>query len=317
MKLNISVIIPVYNASLYLRKAVNSALQLDDVKEIILAEDHSTDDSLSICEQLVSENSKIKLYQHPDRGNHGAAETRNLGIENASSEYIAFLDADDYYLPNRFQSEKEIFRDPKVEGVFGALGVEYLSEKGKAEFQEKFKNNELTTVQYQAEGKEIFVGLLGLSTKIFGSFFHLNTLTVRRSSLIKYNLFFNKDLRVHQDSDFIIKLSYHCHLKTGIIDKAIAIRGVHDDNRITKIKLYSKKYNERQFLLWKSLFEWSKNQKLDSDVKERIYLQYKAFDLSLKSKFHKIFALLIEIFKKPSILKTKYRFTYLNKYEAS
>ncbi|WP_228446842.1 glycosyltransferase family 2 protein [Chryseobacterium sp. 3008163] len=282
-----------------------------------MAEDASTDASLVLCKQLAQENERVILFQHQDKGNHGAAETRNLGIKKSTSDFIAFLDADDYYLPNRFDAEKTLFNNEKIEGIFGALQTEFITEKGKAEFQEKFKNTELTTVQYQAEGKEIFVGLLGLSTKIFGSFFHLNTLTVRRSSLIKYNLFFNKDLRVHQDSDFIIKLSYHCHLKTGIIDKAIAIRGVHDDNRITKIKLYSKKYNERQFLLWKSLFEWSKNQKLDSDVKERIYLQYKAFDLSLKSKFHKIFALLIEILKKPSILKTKYRFTYLNKYEAS
>lgn len=315
--LNISVIIPVYNAAAFLRKAVESALQFTEVSEVILAEDASTDASLALCKQLVQENERVVLFQHQDKGNHGASETRNLGIQKATSDFIAFLDADDYYLPNRFDAEKTSFHNEKIEGIFGALGTEFITEKGKTEFQEKFKNNELTTVRYEAEGKEVFEGLLGVSTKTFGSFFHLNTLTVRRSSLIKYNLFFNKDLRVHQDSDFIIKLAYHCHLKTGIIDKAIAIRGVHDDNRITKIKLYSKKYNERQFLLWKSLFEWSKNQKLDSDVKERIYLQYKAFDLSLKSKFYKIFALLIEILKNPSILKTKYRFTYLNKYEAS
>lgn len=317
MKLNISVIIPVYNASLYLRKAVNSALQFDEVKELILAEDHSTDDSLSICEQLVSENSKIKLYQHPDKGNHGAAETRNLGIENASSEYIAFLDADDYYLPNRFQVEKEIFKDSKIEGVFGALGVEYLTEKGKQEFQNKFKDSTLTTVNFPEEGENIFKGLLGLTPQVFGTFFHLNTLTIKKSSLMKHNLFFNRDLRVHQDSDFIIKLSYLCYLKSGNITEAIAIRGVHDNNRITKIKLYSKQYNQRQLLLWKSLFDWSKTQNLPADVRGRIYLQFKAFDLSQKDKFNKIMALMIAVFKNPSILKTKYRFTYFTANETS
>lgn len=314
--LKTSIIIPVYNAVSFLRKAVDSALQFEEVAEVILVEDASTDNSLIICQQLASENSKIKLYQHPDKGNHGAGATRNLGIEKANSEYISFLDADDYYLPNRFEAEKEIFRDSKIEGVFGALGVEYLSEKGKEEFQNKFKDNTLTTVNFEAEGKEIFKGLLGLTTQIFGTFFHLNTLTVKKSSLIKHNLFFNQDLRVHQDSDFIIKLSYLCYLKSGNIKEAVAIRGIHDNNRITKIKLYSKQYNQRQLLLWKSLFDWSKTQNLSTDVQERIYLQYKAFDLSQKDKITKIWELIITVVKNPSILKTKYRFTYFTTYEA-
>jgi hypothetical protein len=54
---------------------------------------------------------------------------------------------------------------------------------------------------------------------------------------------------VHQDSDFIIKLAYHCHLKTGNITEAVAMRGIHDDNRITKIVKYSPQYNQRQFLM--------------------------------------------------------------------
>ena len=315
--LNISVIIPVYNASAFLKKAVESALQFEEVAEVILAEDASTDNSLEICKTLERENKRIVLYQHADKRNHGAAESRNLGIQNAKSEFIAFLDSDDYYLSNRFDAEKDIFKNEKNQGVFGALGTEFITEKGKKEFEEKFKNNFLTTVQYSSEGRDIFNGLLGLTQKTFGTFFHLNTLTVRRSALLENHLYFNKDLRVHQDSDFIIKLAYHCHLKTGIIDKAIAIRGVHDDNRITKIKLYSKKYNERQFLLWKSLLEWAETQPLELEAKNRIYLQQKAFDLSLKNKFNKYFALMITVLKNPSILKTKYRFTYLNKYEAT
>lgn len=305
-----SVIIPVYNASKFIEKAVNSALYFDEVQEIILVEDKSSDNSLGICEQLVLHNSRIKLYQHPDKGNHGAGASRNLGMEKANSEFIAFLDADDFYLPNRFEAEKEIFKDLRIEGVFGGLGTEYLTEKGKEEFQNKFKNTDLTTVNFSAEGEDVFRGLLGLTPKTFGTFFHLNTLTVRRSSIIKNNLRFNQNLRVHQDSDFIIKLAYHSYLKSGIINKAVAVRGVHDDNRITKIKTYSKQYNERQYLLWKSLYEWSKMQDLDNHTLRRLYLQYKAFELSLCSPVHKIIKLIPVIIRNPEILKTKYRFTF-------
>lgn len=308
--LEISVIIPVYNASEFLEKAVNSALQFEEVKEIVLIEDQSKDNSLEICQKLVSENPKIKLYQHPDKGNHGAGATRNLGLEKAQSELIAFLDSDDYYLPNRFDIEKNIFNDPEIEGTFGAIGVEYLSEKGKEEFQNKFKNTSLTTVNYPAQGKEIFKGLLGLTSKNFGTFFHLNTLTVRKSAIENHKLRFNEKLRVHQDSDFIVKLAYHCHLKSGKIDEAIAIRGVHDNNRITKIKMYSKEYNERQFLLWNSLYEWSKSQQLDTDTKQHFYLKKKSFELASKKGVGKTIDLFLTVLRNPNILKTRYRFTY-------
>lgn len=307
---DISVIIPVYNASAFLEKSVASALPFEEVKEIILVEDKSTDHSLEICRKLAEQHSKVKLFQHPDQGNHGAAATRNLGIEKSTGNFIAFLDADDYYLPNRFDIEKKAFENPAIDGVFGAITVEYLTEKGKQEFQSKFTNVTLTTVNYPAEGKEVFRGLLGLTTKTFGTFFHLNTLTVRKSALQKNNLKFNEILRVHQDSDFIIKLAFHCHLKSGIIDQPIAVRGVHDDNRITKIIRYSPQYNQRQFLLWNSLYDWSNKNKPDRDAMQHIALQKKAFELSTKKGFSKTAALLAAIVKDPKILKTKYRFTY-------
>ena len=179
-------------------------------------------------------------------------------------------------------------------------------------FLEKFKNVALTTLKKRCEGKEIFRGLIGLDPTI-GTFFHLNSLTIRRKSLEKNKLKFNENLRVHQDSDFITKLAYHCFLKSGIIDKAIAIRGFHDDNRITKIKLYSEKYNERQFLLWNSLFEWSSNLNLPKKEQNIFYLKKNSFQLATESGLKKGFHLLKVFLKNPSILKTKYRFTYLQR----
>lgn len=311
--MKISVIIPVYNAEKYILKAVESALQLDEAYEIILVEDQSPDNVLQICRELAQQHSRVKLFQHPDQGNHGAGASRNLGIEKATGDFIAFLDADDHYLPNRFDAEKELFKDPKIDGVFNAIGTEYLTEKGKEEFQSKFKEISLSTVNYPAEGEEVFKGLLSLSTKTFGTSFHLNSLTVRRTSLEPHQIRFNKDLRVHQDSDFIIKLAYHCHLKTGNITEAVAMRGVHDNNRITKIVKYSPQYNQRQFLLWQSLNQWAISNQIPKKPRKRIYLMYKSFDLSLKKGLFKYCTILGEALKNPEILKTKYRFTYYNR----
>lgn len=310
--LNISVIIPVYNAAAFLTKAVESALQFEEVKEILLIEDCSTDDSFKTCQQLTSENSRVQLFQHPDKGNHGAGASRNLGLKEASQEFISFLDADDYYLPNRFDVEKKLFTNEKIEGVFGAIGKEFLTEKGKKEFQEKFKNVELTTVKKAAEGSDIFYGILGLENS-FGTFFHLNGLTVRTISIHKNQLKFNENLRMHQDSDFIIKLAYHCYLKSGNIEEAIAIRGIHDDNRITKIPLYSEKYNERQLLLWNSVLEWAENFEIKKEYKEHIYLKKKSYEISCEKGYSRYLKLMTTLFSNPKILKTKYRFTYLKK----
>ncbi|OCA80178.1 capsular biosynthesis protein CpsI [Chryseobacterium contaminans] len=311
--MKISVIIPVYNAEKYVSKAVESALQFDEVYEVILIEDHSPDNALQACRELVQKYDKVKLFQHPDKGNHGAGASRNLGIEKATGDFIAFLDADDYFLPNRFTAEKELFKDPKIDGVFNAIGTEYLTKKGKEEFMSNINDSELLTVNYAAEGKEVFRGLLGFTPEAFGSFFTLDALTVRRYSLESKKLRFNEVLRLHQDSDFIIKLSYLCHLKSGIIDIPVAMRGMHDDNRITKIIKYSPQYNQRQFLFWNSLYEWSNTLSLETDIAQHIYLQKKAFELSGKKGISKKIGLLAAILKNPNILRTKYRFTYSHK----
>jgi glycosyltransferase involved in cell wall biosynthesis len=115
--LSVSVIIPVYNAAAYVNKAVESALMQPEVAEILLIEDGSTDNSLAICKTIAEKNDKVKLLFHKNNTNKGAGESRNLGVKNAKSDFIAFLDADDYFLPGRFEAEKKMFTDENVDGV--------------------------------------------------------------------------------------------------------------------------------------------------------------------------------------------------------
>ena len=313
--MTISVIIPVYNAAAFLEKAVHSALQFEEVQEVLLIEDQSTDNSLEVCKKLAQGNSKIKLFQHHDKGNHGAGASRNLGLEKASAEFIAFLDADDFYLPNRFQAEKELFKNEKIEGVFGAIGTAFLSEKGKKEFQEKFKENTLNTVNYEAEGKEIFEGFFG-NGAFLGAFFSLIALTVRRSALEREALKFNEKLRVHQDSDFITKLMYHCHLHTGIIDQPVSMRGVHDDNRITAVKNYSADYYKKQLLLAESRYNWAKAQKeMPIEILSNFRLSFLTYKIGLTRGAMKHLIFIWYSIKNPKLLKTRYRFLALKKQE--
>lgn len=88
-----SIIVPIYNTEKYLDKCIKSVLnQTMSDYELILIDDCSTDDSLTIACKYKSEH--IKVLKNVS--NSGLSETRNLGIKNASGDYIVFLDSDDY-----------------------------------------------------------------------------------------------------------------------------------------------------------------------------------------------------------------------------
>ena len=90
----VSVIVPVYNAQLHLRKCLDSICgQTYPRLQIILINDGSADDSLSICEEYRQKDSRVEIISGE---NHGVSHSRNLGLEAARGEYIQFVDSDDY-----------------------------------------------------------------------------------------------------------------------------------------------------------------------------------------------------------------------------
>ena len=91
----ISIVMPVYNAEDYLRKSIESILhQTYPAWELILIDNGSEDDSFEICQEYARKEERIyTLHQYQ---NKGVSEARNLGVEKATSEYVTFLDADDW-----------------------------------------------------------------------------------------------------------------------------------------------------------------------------------------------------------------------------
>lgn len=90
----VSVIIPAFNAEKTLERAVTSVLKqsLSELVEIIIVDDGSNDDTLSVAKRLKDNNANVIYYTQVNSGVGGA---RNTGIEHATGQYIAFLDADD------------------------------------------------------------------------------------------------------------------------------------------------------------------------------------------------------------------------------
>lgn len=94
----VSVIVPAYNAEKYIAFCLDSIIsQTHKNLEIIVVNDGSTDNTGKICDEYAKKDSRIKVIHQE---NHGVAYTRNIGLDNASGEYFAFIDSDDYVKDN-------------------------------------------------------------------------------------------------------------------------------------------------------------------------------------------------------------------------
>jgi|AntAceMinimDraft_9_1070365.scaffolds.fasta_scaffold02902_7 glycosyltransferase involved in cell wall biosynthesis len=263
--MKISVIIPVYNAEKYVRKAVESALQQAETDEILLVEDNSPDNCLQICQDLEKEHEKIRLLRHPDGKNHGAGATRNLGIKNAKFDYIAFLDADDFYLPDRFVVAKKLFQQRHdIDGVYEATGVHFHDPQVR---QRWFSSggDELATIIDTINPIDLFEALI----KGRKGYIHLDGLVVKKN-IFEHCGYFFEHLRLHQDTAMLFQMSACDKLIPGRLNAPVAMRGMHGENRITS------EYNWRQtrFLLWKTLFYWAHKRKLKNSRLTTLFLRY-------------------------------------------
>ncbi len=106
----ITVIVPIYNAEQYLKQCLDSIVSQEYRNlEIILINDGSTDDSLSICKEYAEQDSRINVISQE---NGGLVHARKVGIAAATGDYISFVDADDYIEPDMYSKLAEILKEP-------------------------------------------------------------------------------------------------------------------------------------------------------------------------------------------------------------
>ena len=129
-------VIPMYNAAAYVEQAVKSAPAQSETAELLPVEDGATDGPPEICQRLERNDSRVRSLRHPGGQNRGAGAARNLGIAQASSTYVAFLDADDFYRPGRFRKDAEVVAEhPAADGVCDAPGLYFQEESPDPEFR--------------------------------------------------------------------------------------------------------------------------------------------------------------------------------------
>jgi glycosyltransferase involved in cell wall biosynthesis len=200
----------------------------------------------------------VKLYQHPNKENRGAGASRNLGIGKATCSYIAFLDADDWYLPNRFVKAKEIFLNNKdVDGVYEATG--FFNESTQVLDPER-----LTTLKEIVSAEDLLFTLL----TVHAGRFTTDAITIQKS-ILKKSGFFDESLRLHQDTHLWLRLAHVGKLVPGQLNEPVAIRRTHENNRIQHLNKESRRLLNIKTLQW---FEQQK--KVDPRAFRIIFKRY-------------------------------------------
>lgn len=107
----VSIIIPTFDSAEYILESINSVIeQTYQNWELIIIDDGSTDNTLSLLYLNYGKHKAIKILYHENHENLGVSKSRKLGIKEASGEYIAFLDSDDFYFPNKIETQIQIFK---------------------------------------------------------------------------------------------------------------------------------------------------------------------------------------------------------------
>lgn len=263
----VSVIVPLFNGDRYIEDCLKSVLaQTYTDYEVLVVDDGSTDDGPRRVQALADAYpERIRLFRHLNYSNQGIAATRNLGIRNARGAFVAFLDQDDLWLPDKLAQQIKYFeQNPEIGLVYGRISFVDLTGKP------------LKVDGYASAGK----GTTGTPRRIFRSLVKENyipsiTVIVRSKCLCDIGLF---DEGVRYDfEDWLVwsKLAYF--YKFFFLPQVLAKRRVHGANySVERFKsgLYLHAETHYVIALFSYLLERTdvNRQEVQKVLRDRIYL---------------------------------------------
>lgn len=217
----VSVLVPAYNAMDFLPDTVASVLaQTYQDFELIIVNDGSTDSVENWASEL--SDPRIKLISQQNKGLAGA---RNTGLENAKGDYIAFVDADDLWLPNKLEKQVALLKArPEVGLVYSWISL--IDETGEA--QGKLRKN-------QAEG-DVWVDLTIHNIVECGS-----VALVRKECFNKVGKFDETlPFSCSEDWDMWLRIAAHYHF--GLIEEPLVYYRCHNNNLSSRWQLMEESF---------------------------------------------------------------------------
>ena len=235
--MKVSVVIPVFNGENYIDHSIKSCLIQDEVGEIIVIDDGSLDSTCEIVQKLGNLDQRI-ILKKLDK-NYGSSKARNIGIDLSNCELISFLDADDYFLPNRFAKGINCLKKyPEIHGTYEPI---------KNFFEKNYKYSR------EAEANIVFLTEDVKETQLFDylikdnkSFFSIISLILRSES-IKGKIYFDEDFKYGQDIDYLYNVTRNLILKNANVKEIKILRRIHNSNVTSSIGIQI--FNPRKKLI--------------------------------------------------------------------
>lgn len=195
--MQISFIIPAYNAEKVLRRAVKNIVGVDCEQkniEVLIVENGSTDETLSVAKQLQREYPNIRCMQ----SNKGVSCARNKGIREAKGKWIVFIDADDYLIDNALNIlERDIQEASTDLLLYGYESGKRIVNIRKASGRDTFERECIEDCRIMMlESPTLYMQVWA---KVF-----------RREVMIENNIFFNENIYLSEDSDFTLRYTKKC-----------------------------------------------------------------------------------------------------------
>ena len=192
----VSIIVPVYNTEKYLEACVSGlCAQTYDNIEIILVDDGSTDTSGTLCDVFADKDSRIRVLHQK---NSGVSAVRNKGMENASGELIAFVDADDIVEPDYVEKLLSVFRPGEL--AIAAYYIDVVNKKGVS--KKLMSISDKPRVRLGAD-KISLLYASGLLTSVWNKLYEM-------SQIKRYDIHFDTELDLGEDVMF--NLDYIRHM---------------------------------------------------------------------------------------------------------
>lgn len=216
-----SFIIPVFNCEKYLKSSVIS-IQKINLKnyEIILIDDGSNDKSGYICDELERDNKEVRCIHQE---NHGVSFARNCGIEQASGEYILFLDADDNIDSKKLGKVlRAVEADKKIDLALYGLSFDYYY-NGQC-----YRSEEITYPVYGCMNKKKWLSVLHDLYR-FNAVSPVWNKVFKREILINNRLKFNEDLFIYEDLDFSVRYMNCCNIICNFSEIVYHYRQTEDE----------------------------------------------------------------------------------------
>lgn len=211
----ISIIVPIYNAEIYLRRCIDSILSQNFQDfEILLIDDGSPDKSGNICDEYATKDNRIRVF-HKENG--GVSSARQYGINNAKGEYTIHIDPDDWVESNMLY---DLYEKSKKEDADIVICDFYIEGEKNATYKKQYIGN-----TNQNTLKNILNG------KVIGTLWNK---LIKNNLYRKYNIHFIQDINYCEDVLILAQLLIIEHLKVSYLNKALYHYNITNNNSITQ-----------------------------------------------------------------------------------